>query len=120
MPGVDGMDLRFDALTIAAGVLHAVDVVLVEHRQGRRGIGDRIVGGVQCLGPQEVPRRRHKRRVAEAGHLRHFPQTHGVWLLYDDGPPMESDRPGPPWPDRFRISGGLAVCDSCMVSASPQ
>jgi hypothetical protein len=76
MPGVDGMDLRFDTLTIAAGVLQAVDVKLVEHRQGGRGIGDRIVGGVQRLGPQEVPRRRHKRRVAEAGHLRYLPQTH--------------------------------------------
>jgi hypothetical protein len=32
MAGVDGVDLSFDALAVAAGVLHAVDVVLVEHR----------------------------------------------------------------------------------------
>ena len=38
MPGVDGMDLRFDTLAVAAGVLQSVDIVLVEHRQGRRGV----------------------------------------------------------------------------------
>jgi len=61
------MDLRFDTLTIAAGVLQAVDVKLVEHRQGGRGIGDRIVGGVQRLGPQEVPRRRIGAHGDDAG-----------------------------------------------------
>jgi hypothetical protein len=59
MAGVDGVDLSFDALAVAAGVLQAVDVVLVEHRQRRRGVGDGIVGSVQRLGPQEVSRRRH-------------------------------------------------------------
>jgi len=76
MAGVDGVDLSFDALAFAAGALHAVDVVLVEHRQRRRGVGDDIVGSVQRLDPREVSRRRHRGRVAEAGDLRHLPQTH--------------------------------------------
>ena len=40
------------------------------------GIGNRVVAGVQRLRPQEIARRRQKRRVAEAGHLRHLPQAH--------------------------------------------
>ena len=43
MPGVDGMDLCFDTLTVAAGMLQSADIVLVEHRQGRCGIANPIV-----------------------------------------------------------------------------
>ena len=76
VPCVDGGDLRLDALAVAAGVLHPADVVLVEHRQSGGGIRDRIVGGVQGLGPQEVACRRHQCRVSETRHLRHLPKPH--------------------------------------------
>jgi hypothetical protein len=57
-------DLRFDALAVAAGVLHAINVVLIEHREPSRGVGDCIIAGVQRLCPQEISRRRHQRRMA--------------------------------------------------------
>ena len=76
VPGIDGVDLGFDALAVAAGMLQIIDVVLVEHGQRGSGIGDLVVAGVQRLRPQKIARRRHKRRVTETGDLRHLPKAH--------------------------------------------
>jgi hypothetical protein len=38
MPRIDGVDLRFDALAIAAGMLVLVDIILFEHRQRLRSL----------------------------------------------------------------------------------
>ena len=57
MPGIDGVDLRFDALAVTAGMLLIVDIVLVEHGQRGRGVGDLVVAGVQRFRPQKIARR---------------------------------------------------------------
>ena len=57
-------------------MLQSVNIVLVEHRQGRCDVTNPIVAGVQRLRPQEIAGGRQKRRVAETGHLRHLPKAH--------------------------------------------
>ena len=40
MPGVDGVDLRFDTLAVTAGMLLFVDIVLLKHgKLGRSVLG---------------------------------------------------------------------------------
>lgn len=76
MPGVNRGDLRFDALSVAAGMLQVINIVLVKHRQRGCCVGNHVVGGMQRFRPQEVASCRQERRVAESGHLRHLPQAH--------------------------------------------
>jgi hypothetical protein len=88
VPGIDGEDLGFDALAVAAGVFGPADVVPIEHRQGGGGIRDGIVGRVQRLGPQEVARRRRQCGVSEARNLRHLPKPHVGSHGHDAGEDM--------------------------------
>ena len=46
MTGVDGVDLRFDALAVAAGMLQVINIVLVEHGQRGSGISYSVVADV--------------------------------------------------------------------------
>jgi len=54
MPRVDGLDLRLDPLTVAAGVQLVLDIVLAEHGQRRNGVGDRVVGRMQGFDAQVI------------------------------------------------------------------
>ena len=53
-----------------------LDIVQVEHREGRHRVRDGIVGGMQGFQAQVIPRRRQHRWVPEAGDFRHFPEAH--------------------------------------------
>ena len=53
--GVEGVNLGFQTLAIAAGVEHPVDIVERKHRQSGNGITDEIVGRVQRFRTQIAP-----------------------------------------------------------------
>jgi hypothetical protein len=55
-PGIDGVDLSFDALAVAAGVDCLLDIVVLEHRQPGERIADEVIAGAQGFEPQVVPR----------------------------------------------------------------
>ena len=56
MPRVDGMDLRFQALAVAAGVDGMLDVEQAESRPCRSCVADGVMGRVQRFQPQEIAR----------------------------------------------------------------
>src|SRR5260370_16689882 len=47
MPGVDCVDLCFDALAVATGMLQVVYIVLLEHRNRRALLGNPIIPSLQ-------------------------------------------------------------------------
>ncbi len=73
VPRIDRLNLRFHALTVAAG-MHAVpDIVEVERRESRDRVADDVVDRVEGFQPQIIARRGHQRRVAETRDVRHVP-----------------------------------------------
>ena len=76
MARVEGVDLRWHALAIAAGIQLVPDLKQLERRQQCSGVADGIVGSVQGFKTKLIARRRHQRRMAKAGNISHFPQTH--------------------------------------------
>jgi len=56
MPRVDGVDLRFHALAVAAGVNRIPDIEQVESRQHRNRVADAVIGRMQRFQAQEVAR----------------------------------------------------------------
>src|SRR5712691_10992720 len=63
MPRIDRVNLRFHTLAVATGMQRVLDIVQVEHREGRHRIRDGIVGGVQGFQAQVITRGRQHRWV---------------------------------------------------------
>ncbi len=69
MPRIDRVDLCFHPLAVATGMPRVLDIVQVEHGEGRHRIRDGIVGGVQGFQAQVIPRRRQHRRVPQGDRI---------------------------------------------------
>ncbi|QIN67797.1 hypothetical protein SBC1_78440 (plasmid) [Caballeronia sp. SBC1] len=76
MPCVEGVDLRFDALTVAARMDLVADIEQMKRGQSSGCVADSVIGGMRRFGTQIVARGARKRCVADARDLGHFSQPH--------------------------------------------
>src|SRR6516165_1251908 len=76
MAGVNRIDLRLDALAVAARVDLIPNIEPAEGWQPRSRVADAIIGRVERFRPQEIARRSQQCRMTEPGYLRHLPQPH--------------------------------------------
>jgi hypothetical protein len=74
--GVDRLDLRLNALTVAAGVASIADIVFLEYRQRRNRVANRIDCRVQGFYSQVIAGGGLQCGVADPRYLRHLPQPH--------------------------------------------